>query len=87
MGSAVTYARRYGLQSAAGIPSQDDDGNAASAPRKPLMTKENAVAKLSASKTVDELGKAWNSIPIDLKQNEDLEALKNIRKSELTPTK
>lgn len=51
------------------------------------MTKENAVAKLSASKTVDELGKAWNSIPIDLKQNEDVEALKNIRKSELTPTK
>jgi hypothetical protein len=87
MGSAITYARRYGLQSASGIPSEDDDGNAASAPRKPLMTKENAVAKLSASKTVDELGKAWNSIPIDLKQNKDVEALKNIRKSELTPTK
>jgi len=28
-GSAITYARRYGLQSLAGVPSVDDDGNAA----------------------------------------------------------
>lgn len=31
-GSAITYARRYALQSIAGIPSEDDDGNAASQP-------------------------------------------------------
>ena len=29
-GSAITYCRRYGLQAVAGIPSEDDDGNAAS---------------------------------------------------------
>lgn len=29
-GSAITYCRRYALQAAAGIPSEDDDGNAAS---------------------------------------------------------
>lgn len=29
-GSAITYARRYSLQSIAGIPSEDDDGNNAS---------------------------------------------------------
>ena len=29
-GSAITYCRRYGLQSIAGIPSEDDDGNGAS---------------------------------------------------------
>lgn len=29
VGSAITYARRYALQSVAGIPSEDDDGNAA----------------------------------------------------------
>lgn len=29
-GSAITYCRRYGLQAIAGIPSDDDDGNAAS---------------------------------------------------------
>lgn len=28
-GSAITYARRYALQSIAGIPSEDDDGNQA----------------------------------------------------------
>jgi hypothetical protein len=34
-GSALTYARRYGLQTAFGVPTEDDDGNAASrsAPR------------------------------------------------------
>lgn len=31
-GSAITYARRYALQSIAGIPSEDDDGNEASKP-------------------------------------------------------
>ena len=34
-GSAVTYCRRYSLQSVAGIPSEDDDGNAASKQVKP----------------------------------------------------
>lgn len=29
-GSAITYCRRYSLQSLAGIPSEDDDGKAAS---------------------------------------------------------
>jgi len=32
-GSAITYCRRYGLQAVAGIPSEDDDGNAASKQR------------------------------------------------------
>ena len=30
MGSAVTYAKRYGLQSLYGLASDDDDGNLAS---------------------------------------------------------
>lgn len=35
-GSAITYCRRYALQAIAGIPSEDDDGNAASQePEKP----------------------------------------------------
>jgi len=29
MGSGITYAKRYGLQSAFGLPSEDDDGNLA----------------------------------------------------------
>ena len=30
MGSGITYAKRYGLQSVFGLPSEDDDGNSAS---------------------------------------------------------
>jgi len=37
-GSAITYARRYSLQAIAGIPAEDDDGNAASAPAKTKFT-------------------------------------------------
>jgi len=35
-GSAITYAKRYALQSIAGIPSEDDDGNAASSQKSPV---------------------------------------------------
>jgi hypothetical protein len=42
MGSAITYARRYGLQSAAGIPSEDDDGEGAMK----RMTEKDAISKI-----------------------------------------
>ena len=32
MGSAITYAKRYSLQAAFGLPSEDDDGHEASKP-------------------------------------------------------
>jgi hypothetical protein len=85
MGSAITYARRYGLQSACGIPSEDDDGNAASA-KKPTMTTKEASNKINDAKTVDALVKVWNSLPIDLKQDESVIEAKNKSKSTLTPT-
>lgn len=37
-GSAVTYARRYGLASLAGITDEDDDGNAAAKARSPQLS-------------------------------------------------
>ena len=37
-GSALTYARRYSLMAACGIAAEDDDGNAASQPRKPIAS-------------------------------------------------
>lgn len=37
MGSGITYAKRYGLQAAFGLPSADDDGNAASMPPKRVV--------------------------------------------------
>ena len=85
MGSAITYARRYGLQSACGVPSEDDDGNAASA-KKPAMTAKEASNKINDAKSVDMLVKLWNSLPIDLKQNESVIEAKNKSKSTLTPT-
>lgn len=44
IGSAVTYGRRYALQSIAGIAPEDDDGNAASAkaPPKPAQASQTA---------------------------------------------
>lgn len=36
-GSAITYAKRYGLQGLLGVPSEDDDGNAAAKAR-PAIT-------------------------------------------------
>lgn len=37
-GSAITYARRYALSAILGIATEDDDGNAASAPKTPPVT-------------------------------------------------
>ena len=63
VGSAVTYAKRYGLQALAGVPSDDDDGNAATglqgapaakpAPAKPMPAKvKEAAAKPHAKGTI-----------------------------------
>lgn len=44
-GSAITYAKRYGLQSLVGVPSEDDDGNAASGKEKYTGPLPAAMAK------------------------------------------
>jgi len=51
-GSAITYCRRYALQAIAGIPSEDDDGQAASAkPVKPTYTMDDtSMGWVSAAK-------------------------------------
>ena len=61
IGSAITYAKRYGLQAMVGIPSEDDDGNAAAvAPptrKKDTMT-PNVKAwaeKLSTNPAIEQL--------------------------------
>jgi hypothetical protein len=59
LGSAVTYARRYGLMSLAGIAPEDDDGNAAARSpqkaQKPDEEKPAEVAKSWAQTILDEL--------------------------------
>jgi len=56
-GSALTYARRYALQTAFGLAAEDDDGNAASKQPSNLITKAqcdelNALIKLTDSDTI-----------------------------------
>lgn len=42
LGSAITYARRYGLQSLLSIPTEDDDGNAGSGKQAPVKAQPQA---------------------------------------------
>lgn len=47
MGSAITYYRRYALQSLFLLQAQDDDGNHASAPTENPLSKTMAISKKS----------------------------------------
>lgn len=73
-GSAVTYARRYGLMSMAGIAPEDDDGNAAAkaapmvedrpAPRAPAdKAIGEAIAYLSEASDLGDLKSRWSNLP------------------------
>lgn len=44
MGSAITYYRRYSLMAIAGIPAEDDDGNAASTPSPKRISADQVAA-------------------------------------------
>jgi hypothetical protein len=90
LGSAITYARRYGLQSVCGIPSEDDDGEGAmqrKAPAMSPMTLVSAKDLISKAKDIDGLVAAWNSIPINLQQHPDVKASKDSQKTILTAAK
>jgi hypothetical protein len=54
VGSAITYLRRYTIQSILGIASEDDDGNAASGPTKELTAND----KIGFGKYSDETFKS-----------------------------
>lgn len=62
IGSAITYAKRYGLQAMAGVPSEDDDGNAAAAG----MTKMKEIAMKTltdaSSQGTPALEAAWKKL-------------------------
>jgi len=59
-GSAITYARRYGLQSACGIPSEDDDGTAASS--RPATDPKVAIAAIEKTTSVAEMTAYYNNL-------------------------
>ena len=58
MGSAITYAKRYGLQSMVLLPAEDDDGNVASvSPAKVSKTAETPKVEQSTTSVVSEAKK------------------------------
>ena len=62
-GSALTYAKRYGLQAMAGVPSVDDDGHAAvnTVAAKPVVNKL-ILKQINDAATVQELVDVWSTI-------------------------
>lgn len=96
-GSAVTYARRYGLMAMAGIAPDDDDGNAAAAaaprqePRqeqRPAGPTEAALsdarAQLDAAASLQDLQQRWLNLPTAIKADIGVTAAKDARKAALT---
>jgi hypothetical protein len=95
-GSAVTYARRYGLMAMAGIAPEDDDGNAASkAPpkqeqrqQKPQETDAEAIERakeyLSEADSLDDLKERWGRIPKPVQASAEVIAAKDAAKERLS---
>ena len=84
-GSAVTYARRYGLMSMAGIAPEDDDGNAAVESPPPSKDKARPVYKtlvdeMRRCKSADDLLRWWKDPQVaDMKNNIPADWLKNLK--------
>ena len=72
-GSAITYARRYSLQSMAGIPSEDDDGQQASKPAKKSIINIVEVAK-ECGWTLQQVCESFDPPVKSVKDIQDLEA-------------
>lgn len=60
LGSAITYYRRYTLQSLLGLQAEDDDGNKAAAPTK--VQRPNYINLMNECKTLKELQDTFLSI-------------------------
>lgn len=88
LGSAITYGRRYGLMSMAGIAPEDDDGNAAvaAAPRQSPKPDQipRAVEYLAEADSLDTLQTRWGNIPNDVKADQRVIAAKEAAKARLT---
>ena len=80
IGSAITYYRRYSLQSLLSLQTEDDDGNKASKVDKtPTLT---ATQKIENCTSLDDLGTVWNSLTKD--EQKQFVALKDAKKLQLS---
>lgn len=78
IGAATTYLRRYALAAMAGVAQEDDDGNAASHQQRPATparedgllsaTLETAQRQLDRCEDMDALGKAWATLPANVRK-------------------
>jgi hypothetical protein len=93
-GSAVTYARRYGLMSMAGIAPDDDDGNAAAKaapvaddkPARKAATQTgtlDGVEYISGADSMENLKLRWNNLPTPIKAEASVIAAKEAAKVRL----
>lgn len=77
MGSAITYARRYALQSALFIPAEDDDAEAAQAPTRALQEQDEAIgqrqerreAKIPGARSANDPPPDWRNAVIPFGKN------------------
>lgn len=76
-GSANTYARRYGLQTAFVLPTEDDDGNAAVAAM-PEQTADEAKISAADYETIKELAPKAGKSLADLEAAYKVEGLLNL---------
>jgi len=82
-GSALTYARRYSLMAACGIAPEDDDGNAASKPRRTEINESEIMAKIESAKTKDQLKQAYMEAYAATATNPDLQRKIIAKKDEM----
>ena len=69
LGSAITYYRRYTLQSLLGLQAEDDDGNKAS---QPIIKRITNIDKMNDCKSLLELQSVFTSIKGATKQEVEL---------------
>lgn len=62
VGSAITYARRYGLSAITGIAPEEDDGNAAAKSVEDLRQKGLAILTPAARQGLAKLDLAWKTL-------------------------
>lgn len=82
IGSAITYGKRYGLQSLVGVPSEDDDGNAATVAKPTGLPETQRVDFENAIETAadpDALKKLWQKASAACKEAEDMGAYKTLK--------